>query len=320
MIPVLPREQFYEQLAINIKGQALLQRYHAVAHLEAADDERFWKPFFDHYAPNRRILYLSHSSNEKGIETSGVDHAFLLRQHLDNTLFICIDSDYRYLMDEPDIDIQNFIFQTYTYSFENHHCYINGINEVCKRAVGFENNFFSFEHFLKEYSHAIYDLFIWHLYFVKYDEHAFSKLEFRRYITLYPLRFRFDNEHNAFVDMHEFKFKIGERIHYINQHYPYVNLSYLKDYYRKRGIRPDNVYLYIRGHNIFDLLCALGNKVVDEIILRQKKNNKHNKAMLEKIENQRKSFEFELKKNIFFEQYPEITKIGEDIRTFFNEK
>lgn len=318
MIPALPREKFYEQLAINIKGQALLQRYHAAAHLEASDDELFWKAFFDRYAPHRKILFLSHSSNEKGVNTSGVDHAFLFRNHLDNIFFICIDSDYRFLMSEPNIDIQHFIFQTYTYSFENHHCYIKGINSAIKRAIGFENTFFSFEHFLKEYSHAIYNLFIWHLYFVKYDEHAFTKLEFRRYITLYPIYFRFDKEHNAFVDFHEFKAKIGEKIHYLRQNYPHVNISYIDNYYREMGVNPDNVYLYIRGHNVFDLLCALGNKVVDEIISRQKKNNKKNKSILNKLDNQRKSFESELKKNIFFEEYPEINKIASDIKMFFN--
>jgi hypothetical protein len=316
MITSYSRELFYQQLAINIKGQARLQRYDAVAHLEASEDEHFWSRFFKRYAPDKKILFLAHSSNEKGVETSGVDHSFLFRKYLDKQFFICIDSDYRYLMREHNIDYKHFIFQTYTYSFENHHCVPQLLDEVCKQCCGLYNDFFDFDRFLKEYSRIVFDLFIWHLYFVQYDEKRFTKLEFRRIASLYPSSHDFDVRNNCNAVLRELQYRVNDKIGELREEYHYVNIKALQTKYMSLGIFPDNAFLFIRGHNIFDMICAVGNKVIDELMFRQKHKSENRKHITE-LEANRRSFEIELKNNLLFEGYPEIRRIKNEIEAFF---
>jgi hypothetical protein len=67
------------------------------------------------------------------------------------------------------------------------------------------------------------------------------------------------------------------------------------------------------------MICAVGNKVIDELIYRQK-HKVENKKRINELEVNRRSFETELKNNLLFEGYPEIRRIKNEIEVFFNSK
>ena len=121
------REEYFAGLARRFASDAKMFRCRAAVHVENKDDVVFWSTVLKHFCPDDRFHFLAGSRNEFGHETSGVTQCLKYVHALGPDFFICIDSDYRYLLHERGIDAKHFILQTYTYSFENHHCYAEGL-------------------------------------------------------------------------------------------------------------------------------------------------------------------------------------------------
>ena len=138
--PPVSKEKYYYHAAKRFMMDAQLLRCRAAIHVEDKDDIVFWSNIFKHFRPNDRFHFIAGSRNERGHETRGVTQCLKYVKYLNPKFFICIDSDYRYLLQEQGIDVKHYIFQTYTYSFENHHCYDKGLNELCYRITTLPNN------------------------------------------------------------------------------------------------------------------------------------------------------------------------------------
>lgn len=99
----MSRQEYYELLASHYKGEALLLGCKASVHLENKDDERFWDTMMQYNCPGK-YNYIYSSRNERGVDTSGCIQCLQFKGHLSADFFICIDSDYRLLRQEPDLD------------------------------------------------------------------------------------------------------------------------------------------------------------------------------------------------------------------------
>ena len=164
------RDLYFASAARRFALDAKMFRCRAAVHVENKDDIVFWSTVLKHFRPNDRFHFIAGSRNEFGHETSGVTQCLKYFNYLSPDFFICIDSDYRYLMQEKEMDVAHFVLQTYTYSFENHHCFAEGLDEVCGRVTHIPNYIFDFRKFLKDYSRILYPLFIWHLYFINFND------------------------------------------------------------------------------------------------------------------------------------------------------
>jgi len=85
-----------------------------------------------------------------------------------------------------------------------------------------------------------------------------------------------------------------------------------------KSVTEENVFLYIRGHNLYALCCQIGKKVCDHL-LTQERGRLELAGEREKITalfNQTKRFEDILNNYIRFESYPEIIKIKEDLEVY----
>ena len=180
----LTKEEHYRNLAIDFKGQARLRRCDAAVHVEAEQDMHFWRSILYHFAPGKRYHFISHSRSWSGSESSGVTQCLNFLPYLNKEFFICIDSDYRYIQQEKDIDIHHFIFQTYTYSIENHYCAAPGLDWVCEQSCGVINDIFDFNLFLRRYSETIYELFMWQLYAHITQQFHFDRFELNLIIRI----------------------------------------------------------------------------------------------------------------------------------------
>lgn len=156
-------------------------------------------------------------------------------------------------------------FQTYTYSFENHHCYDKGLNELCYRITTLPNNVFDFHQFLKEYSNIVYKLFLWHLYFLVADTKRFSIADFNELISFQWQR-RPDIRQNGRHELNKLKGRIEQKLAQLRKNYPKANLSILEEKYQKMGLTPDTTYLFIRGHNIYDMVYMLNREVCKKVL------------------------------------------------------
>ncbi len=298
---------------------AKMFRCRAAVHVENKDDIAFWSAVLKHFRPGDKFHFIAGSRNEYGNETYGVTQCLKYFPYLSPYFFICIDSDYRYLLRERHIDVKHFVIQTYTYSFENHHCFADGLDDVCCRVTRLKNTVFDFNRFLTEFSNILYELFIWHLYFQNADPIRFSQFEFDHYLNLttsrsYPLVY--DNGGRA---LDELRVRVERKLKFFGRKYPHANLEVVRQKYLQLGLTSDNVYLFVRGHNLYNLILLICKEVCKAVLRREKRNRMATREMLNELYRYRYSLEEQLKQNIKYGAYLPIRKIEEDIRQLLGE-
>lgn len=313
----IDRSAHYAGAARRFALDAKMMRCRAAVHVENKDDIAFWSAVLKHFRPEDKFHFIAGSRNEYGNETHGVTQCLKYFDYLSPDFFICIDSDYRYLLRERKMNVKHFVMQTYTYSFENHHCFADGLDGVCSRVTRLKNTVFDFRRFLKEFSSILYDLFIWHLYFQNADPSRFSQFEFDAYISLsnsknFPL-----TRDNAGRALDELRTRVERKTGYLGRQYPNADLEVVREKYRKLGLTPDNVYLYVRGHNLYDLISLICKEVCKAILRAEKMNRAVSQDMVSELYRNRNSLDYHLRQNIKFGAYLPIQKIEEDIRRFF---
>ncbi len=313
----MPKENIFQIQALDFANQAIITRCTASIHVEDKADEVFWESVFNQFCKDKKFnfIYQSNSSVDNK-NTTGVCHCLKYKDYLSKDFFICIDSDYRYLMKEPQINIQNHIFQTYTYSIENHYCFSDGLNDICKKCTGYENTVLDFNMFLTKYSNAIYNLLIWHLHLGKTDFSKFPKKEFFNIITLQPSAADFNSSNfQGFID--RLKQRCEEKLSTLTTLYPTADLDLEKVFFENLGLNADNAYLYIRGHNLYALVSNVVKRVNERILELQKQQFKEDHLKIKELYASTQPFEKMITGNLAFGTYPEIYKIEQDMKAYF---
>lgn len=230
----------------------LVPQYRSVVHLEDDEDKFFWNEQLQKHRPGK-YFYVTFSKSNKGNNTRGCVQCLKFKPYLDNNFFVCIDSDLRYLMGEPDIDATHFIIQTYTYSFENHYCVTNSLQaSIAANAKGCG---FNFAVFMQNLSNALYEPLLLLLFCKRTGNTLLTEKVFRQILKNQCTSAEAQNDGAGYVQ-------------YINHSFE----QFLKDgvalgfdakaegaTYAARGLDKDNAYLHVRGHNLFDLTVYIGN-------------------------------------------------------------
>lgn len=307
------RKSHFANAAKRFALDAKMLRCRAAVHVENKEDIVFWSHILKHFRPQDKFYFISGSRNEYGHKTSGVTQCLKYFHFLNPNFFICIDSDYRYLLQEPKINVRHYVLQTYTYSFENHHCFAEGLNEVCYRVTRYSNTVFDFSAFLKKFSNIIYDLFIWHLHLLKMDSGIFGQSDFNTYIGLtgikmYPLVL--DNGKGL---LNQLKHRVDWKLAYLERKYPHVQIEKIKQKYLKFGVNPDNVYFFVRGHNLYDMISLICKEVCKTILRAERRNHEVTQEMVRELYRKRNHLDLHLRQNIHYGAYLPIQKIEEDI-------
>ncbi|MBR5067838.1 MAG: DUF4435 domain-containing protein [Bacteroidales bacterium] len=334
------KHAFYESAAKRFKAELRLRGGTAAVHIENKNDEVFWwKVLHDAY-PQGKFRFISGSRSIGGNMTSGCTQCLQYRDFLDRNFWIAIDSDYRYLSEEPNIDAKHFILQTYTYSFENHFCYWKNCQRVTdasnQAAEAYEENSpeaellqqmqeklsepedtavedfdfneeeepktdtedldettmsrhdtrFDWKYFLETYSRQVYPLLVWQLYLREVSPDAFPQATFHRLITL-PVGAH-SAENNGLSVLRVLKTRCHKFLSHLKRSYPDADNTWFEARCNAMGVRRDNCYLFVRGHQLYDMVVRIGARI------------------------QRK-FEKEMLKELCFDEYEEIRKIKEDV-------
>ena len=290
------KQAFYGSAAKRFKAELKLYGKTAVIHLENKNDEVFWGKVLSEAYPEGKFRFISASRSISGNVTAGCTQCLQYRHFLDKHFLIAIDSDYRYLTEERDIDARHYILQTYTYSFENHFCYWQN----CQRATeaidtslpGQEQGAppFDWQTFLQGYSRIVYPLLVWQLYLQDINPEAFPKSVFHRILSLPVGPHSVDNDGAAVLQV--LKDRCHKLLGHLKRSYPEWDNTWHEARCNAHGVRRDNCYLFVRGHQLYDMIVLQGRKL-----------NRH--------------FERELTSHLFYDQYDEIRKIRDDIQSIF---
>lgn len=301
------KKQFYEIAAKRFKAEVRLYGATAAVHIENKNDVPFWEKVLLHAYPKGKFRFITSSRSATGNVTCGCTQCMQYHPFLDNRFWIAIDSDYRYLGEEPGIDTDHFVLQTYTYSFENHICYGPNMNRAYHLALGFEPDAilpeeiaFDFDAFLKEYSFIVYPLMVWQLYLSNINKDEFPQAVFHRLLHLsIPKEFWKDNGASVLDILRKRSRKL--QMHLKNK-YPDADYTWYEARCNELGLTRDNCYLFVRGHNLYDSLIPLASNLVS-----------HHKSMNKMLKGNK--FENILTSHICFDQYHEINAIINDINT-----
>ncbi len=254
------------------------------------EDKFFWRDVITQFAPEKakskhKITVLL---NSKGKKQNGVSEIrkFLRTTKLtlaaQNVLF-CIDSDANYLLKDELTQNKSYILQTYTYSIENHKSVPENLNKIVEK---YEIEF-DFRIFLSKYSKVIYDFFLYWLAIKKIElpiqeelatthipDTEFEQIKLRRKNLLKPIT---KEEHKKVIEisgaidianngqtiLDNIQNKIAVwKVNYATE-LANIDIDQIKTYLVENNfnILPEEIYLYIRGHNLF------GEKENDGVIL-----------------------------------------------------
>ena len=314
MIPAIPESLHYEYWANNFASAAISSSYAASVHVEAFDDAVFWEKTFNHFHPDKKFNFIWESNSPLGKLTSGCAQCLKYKDYLSARFFICIDSDYWYLLQEAGITANDHICQTYSYSIENHLCYATKLHAIPETCTGIANTVFDFEAFLLAYSQAVYEAFIWHLYFLKSGNmRTFSTRQFTTFLSLTHMN-DFSIQNNAEAIITELTNRCTAKVNQLKAAYSHINIEAEKSYFETLGLRPDNAYLYTRGHNLFDLIVKIGNDV-NNLLLTSEAARLTDQQLKKELFARATPFRRELERVIVFEGYAEMDKLRADMHT-----
>lgn len=295
------KQRFYESAARRFKAELKLSGATAAIHIENKNDEVFWGKVLRHVCPKGRFRFISSSRSASGNITCGCTQCLQYLDYLDERFWIAIDSDYRYLKEEKYMNVRNYILQTYTYSFENHFCYGPNLNLALQKAVSPGTFDFDFVKFLKEYSNIIYPLMVWMFYLESIDPEAFPKNVFHRLLSFNRFSAKFyENNGRGILDV------LGTRtrkfLKNLKKEYPEADTAWYEARCNELGVTRENTYLFVRGHNLYDMLIYMGRKMVSAA-----------RSSVSNIQREH-GFEYFLLSNLCFGKYKELNKIEEDVR------
>lgn len=223
-------------------------------YVENEDDIPFWKDIFDKYDLQTKIHPASRESLDRGKtevlkQINGVGKAKIL----------CVDSDYDYLLQgytfvSKIINENPYVFQTYTYSIENFKCYAESLHGVVVKAtLQDEPQLFDYVDFLKSYSSIIYDLFIYSLHHEKEQSKSFTMTDFSNTIKLLDQVDMTSSVQKALKKLKESVEKQMATLDKISD----KQISQFKKELRMLGVTPENTYLFIKGHTLYDNVVCM---------------------------------------------------------------
>lgn len=225
-----------------------------LAEVEGYEDVAFWRGILDPYeSPSLRfdISVPLNKNLAKGKKTLLGGAAHCHPNHI-----MCMDSDFDYLFaDQTDdariINSSPYLFHTYTYSTENFLCYAPSLHNVCVKATKNDAKIFDFERFFELYSRTIYPAFVWYAYSAQISTpNIFTLSSFKNTVRLGYL----DLENTGANTIEWLERQVARRINALEQEYPLVaeRLGEFEQLLHRRGVMPENTYLFMHGHTLMD--------------------------------------------------------------------
>lgn len=245
---------FYEAAAKRFAASTAVYRVRSVVHLENMNDRWFWQDLLQRYRPGKYKFQGSSRSMSQRI-TSGCSQCLKYINFLSARFFVCIDSDYRYLMQEKNIKASLGVLQTYTYSWENHCAFAGTLQHIFEELCPKKAATFNFIAFLSMYSSAVYLPFLYLLNTMRLKRRGLNRTDFHAALSEhFEVEDEKDNGRAAVCRIQQ---RLNTLVHDLPAHF--MNIDTEKVRYEAMGVKEDTAYLFVRGHCLYDYLCALGN-------------------------------------------------------------
>ena len=316
----------YFEAANKMKSQNARRRI--VVYVESYDDIFFWRSVLSDFEDDTRYFQVMLPSRLQHLERG--KKAVLMNLLMDKVgrdMIACVDADYDYLMQgatemSRQVTTNPYVFHTYAYAIENLQCYAPSLYETSVMVTLNDHHIFDMEAYLRDYSQAIFPLFVWSIWFYRTPNYGeFTIMDFLRVIE--PGHFTMAKAEDMVARVRR---KVGKRINQLQQKYPNNKENYLqvKEDIKRLGVTPDTTYLYIQGHHLFDkVVVPMLNKVCMQLIREREveisQQSVHGTQQRNELSSYRNSIEAipsMLKKNTRYKQSEPVARIQADLERY----
>lgn len=316
----------YFEAANKLKSQHARRRI--AAYVESYDDIFFWRSVLSDFEDDTRYFQVMLPSRLQHLERG--KKAVLMNLLMDKVgrdMIACVDADYDYLMQgatemSRQVTTNPYVFHTYAYAIENLQCYAPSLYETSVMVTLNDHHIFDMEAYLRDYSQAIFPLFVWSIWFYRTPNYGeFTIMDFLRVIE--PGHFTMAKAEDMVARVRR---KVGKRINQLQQKYPNNKENYLqvKEDIKRLGVTPDTTYLYIQGHHLFDkVVVPMLNKVCMQLIREREveisQQSVHGTQQRNELSSYRNSIEAipsMLKKNTRYKQSEPVARIQADLERY----
>ncbi len=306
-------------------------RRRIIAYVESYDDIYFWRTVLSSLETEKRyfeVMLPSHEKLERGKKSVLMN---FVGQHVGPDMIACVDADYDYLLQGATMQSQKilespYVFHTYAYAIENLQCYASSLHDVCVAVTLNDHRIFDFENYLQQYSEAIFPLFVWSVWMYRSGNYMhFSLTDFSRITD--PGGFNMFNVEPSLIHLRR---KVSTKIRQLQAQYPDNKEVYLqtKEDIKALGIKPQDTYLYIQGHHLFDtVVVPILSKVCNRLRLERQDEINRTAQHHTQRRNEMSCYEHSLqdirqmlKKNTGYILSPQYQRVKADIAHYLNDE
>lgn len=301
-----------------------------VAYVESYDDIYFWRTVLSSFEDSTRyfeVMLPSRVSLTKGKKQVLMN---LIGKHVGQNMIACVDADYDYLLQgvtavSEEVVNNPYVFHTYVYAIENFQCYAPGLHDVCVAVTLNDHAIFDFNAYLKEYSEAIYQLFIWNIWHYRKSIYGqFTITDFN--MTVNTGRF---NLQDPWRGLEQVRRKARRKVQQLQRMHPEAGdeIKALEKELNALGVTPQTTYLFVQGHHLFDTVVTPMLKKVCEKLIRDRQREiyalaKHNVQMHNELSSYTHSLESivpMLKRSTGYMHSEPFKRLQKDIARFLGE-
>lgn len=269
----------YVSAANTLQGHNVRRRI--VAYVESYDDVLFWRLALSAYEDATRyfeVMLPTRQHLNKGKKQAILS---MMASGAGADMIACVDADYDYLLADATNESRTlrhnpYIVHTHVYAIENYQCYAPSLHNVCVMATLNDHALFDFQAFLAAYSRAVFPLFVWSI--MIYRRREFSKFTITDFNKVIGIR------HGRLAELmpatEAVRRKVRAKVQELQRRMPGMKEEYLatRDSLAAEGVVPDNVYLFIQGHHLFDNIVAPTLQVVCDELRREREREIRRKA------------------------------------------
>ncbi len=303
-----------------------------VVYVESYDDVFFWRSILSNFETEQRKFSVTLPTRNDKLER-GKKAALLsaLRDNVGPDMLACVDADYDYLRQgcttlSHQLLHNPYVFHTYAYSIENLQCWAPALHNVCVMVtLNDSSDIPNFEAFLSEYSMIIFPLFVWSVLCARDKSYGrFDIADFMLVIKTGSIA-----KHSITATLQRIQKKVTTHLRRLNSSATVATQQAyhrLIDELQALGITPQDTYLYIQGHQLFNevvapLLTYTCNDLIRQRqreIQTQSKHSTQRRNELACYEHSIENVSSMLKKHTLYLRAPLVRRIFHDIQQYLD--
>ncbi|MBQ9525533.1 MAG: DUF4435 domain-containing protein [Bacteroidaceae bacterium] len=299
-------------------------RQRIVAYVESYDDIFFWRSVLQDFETDKyffEVMLPSRTTLGKGKRTVLMNQ---LGKGLGQYMIACVDADYdwllqgrteisKYLCENP------YVMHTYVYAIENYQCYAPSLHSTCVMSTLNDRLLIDFEVFFTDYSLIIWPLFVWNIWAYRYGHYKeFTMSNFCDIVSFHDI-----NPRNVEPTLDKVRRKVNKCIGWLQRTFPEGHKTYpqVKAELQRMGIKPENTYLYMHGHTLFENVVMTLLTPICNILRREREREINDLAVHEtQKQNELSSYRHSqmpvdvmLKRSIGFKNSPQYQLLKADL-------